>query len=71
MISHRTIFTFVNWCVETFSMTENDRVTSHAPIHFDLSTFDMYATIKAGGTVVLVPEKTVCVPRTNRKTVAR
>lgn len=57
MISHRTIFTFVNWCVETFTMTETDRVTSHAPIHFDLSTFDMYATIKAGGTVVLVPEK--------------
>jgi amino acid adenylation domain-containing protein len=57
MISHRTIFTFVNWCVETFNMTEHDRVTSHAPIHFDLSTFDMYATIKAGGTVVLVPEK--------------
>ncbi len=56
MISHRTIFTFVNWCVDTFSMTENDRVTSHAPLHFDLSTFDIYATIKAGGTVVLVPE---------------
>ncbi|MCA9930856.1 MAG: amino acid adenylation domain-containing protein [Anaerolineales bacterium] len=57
MIAHRTIFTFVNWCVETFNMTEADRVTSHAPIHFDLSTFDMYATIKAGGSVVLVPEK--------------
>ncbi len=57
MIAHRTILTFVNWCVDTFEMTEADRVTSHAPIHFDLSTFDMYATIKAGGTVVLVPEK--------------
>jgi amino acid adenylation domain-containing protein len=57
MISHRTIFTFINWCVDTFKMTTADRVTSHAPIHFDLSTFDIYATIKAGGTVVLVPEK--------------
>lgn len=57
MIAHKTIFTFVNWCVERFGMSEADRVTSHAPIHFDLSTFDMYATIKAGGTVVLVPEK--------------
>ncbi len=57
MISHRTIFTFINWCYETFKMTENDRVTSHAPLHFDLSTFDIYVTIKAGGTVVLVPEK--------------
>ena len=57
MISHRTIFTFVNWGCETFRMTENDRVTSHAPLHFDLSTFDIYVTIKAGGTVVLVPER--------------
>jgi amino acid adenylation domain-containing protein len=57
MISHRTILTFINWCCDTFQMRETDRVTSHAPLHFDLSTFDIYATIKAGGTVVLVPEK--------------
>jgi amino acid adenylation domain-containing protein len=57
MISHRTIFTFVNWCYDKFHITERDRATSHAPLHFDLSTFDIYVTIKAGGTVVLVPEK--------------
>ena len=57
MISYRTILTFINWCFETFGICENDRVTSHAPLHFDLSTFDLYVTIKAGGTVVLVPEK--------------
>lgn len=57
MISHRTIFTFIDWCHSTLNLTENDRITSHAPIHFDLSTFDIFATIKAGGTVVLVPEK--------------
>lgn len=57
MISHRTILTFVNWCCATFEMAATDRVTSHAPLHFDLSTFDIYATLKAGGTVVLVPER--------------
>lgn len=56
MISHQTIFTFINWCDETFHMTQDDRVTSHAPLHFDLSTFDIYVTMKAGGTVVLIPE---------------
>jgi amino acid adenylation domain-containing protein len=56
MISHRTILTFVNWACTAFHMTPADRVTSHAPLHFDLSTFDIYATLKAGGTVVLVPE---------------
>jgi amino acid adenylation domain-containing protein len=57
MIAHRTIFTFINWCADRLRMTADDRVTSHAPLHFDLSTFDLYVTIKAGGTVVLVPEK--------------
>jgi amino acid adenylation domain-containing protein len=57
MISHRTILTFVNWCYDTFRVGPDDRVTSHAPLHFDLSTFDLYVTIKAGGTVVLVPER--------------
>lgn len=57
MIAHRTIFTFVNWCYDTFRPTPQDRITSHAPLHFDLSTFDIYVTIKAGATLVLVPEK--------------
>jgi amino acid adenylation domain-containing protein len=56
MISHRTIFTFINWCSDTFKLSPDDRVTSHAPLHFDLSTFDIFVTIKAGGTVVIIPE---------------
>lgn len=56
MIAHRTIMTFVDWCRDTFRLGPEDRITSHAPLHFDLSTFDIYATIKGGGTVVLIPE---------------
>ena len=57
MISHRTIFTFINWCSDTFQLQPEDRATSHAPLHFDLSTFDIFVTMKAGATLVLVPEK--------------
>jgi amino acid adenylation domain-containing protein len=56
MISHRAVLTFVNWCCDTFRITRSDRVTSHAPLHFDLSSFDIYATVAVGGTLVLVPE---------------
>ena len=56
MISHRASLTFVDWACETFALGPTDRVTSHAPLHFDLSTFDVFATIQAGGTVVVVPE---------------
>ena len=62
MISHRTIFTFINWCSDTFKIGPTDRVTSHAPLHFDLSTFDIFVTLKAGATVVLVPEKASVFP---------
>lgn len=55
MISHRAALTFVDWACETFNVKPTDRVSNHAPFHFDLSTFDLFATIKAGGTVVLVP----------------
>lgn len=62
MISHRNIFTFVDWSYQTINMSQDDRVTSHAPLHFDLSTFDIYVTIKAGGTIVLVPESLAVYP---------
>ncbi|MFZ4657034.1 MAG: amino acid adenylation domain-containing protein [Caldilineaceae bacterium] len=54
MISHRAALTFVDWACDTVNIQPTDRVSNHAPFHFDLSTFDLFATIKAGGTVVLV-----------------
>lgn len=62
MISHRTIFTFLQWCQATFAITHEDRVTSQAPLHFDLSTFDIYATLQAGATIILVGEQLTALP---------
>lgn len=62
MISHRTILTFVEWCGDVFGLTPEDRVTSHAPLHFDLSTFDIYATLQAGAAIVLVGERLSSLP---------
>ena len=62
MIAHRTCLTFVHWAFETFRLHPEDRMTSMAPLHFDLSTFDLYATAKAAAAVVLVPEKLASLP---------
>lgn len=62
MISHRAAFTFVNWTHAEFALREQDVVWNHAPLHFDLSIFDVFTTIKAGGTVVPVPEKLSAFP---------
>lgn len=57
MISHRAALTFVNWAYDCFLVQPTDRLSNHAPLHFDLSIFDIFVGIKAGATVVLVPEE--------------
>ena len=54
-LSHRNALAFVEWAVATFDVSADDRLSSHAPLHFDLSIFDLYAAAMAGAAVVLVP----------------
>jgi amino acid adenylation domain-containing protein len=56
MISHLNALTFVNWAYEAFSVNSEDRLSNHAPLHFDLSIFDIFVAFKAGATLGLVPE---------------
>ncbi len=63
MISHRASLTFINWAYDTFAVQATDRVSSHAPFHFDLSIFDIFVTIKAGAILVLVPPSLSVFPR--------
>ena len=54
MLSHRNALGYVDWCSDVFHPTENDRFSSHAPFHFDLSILDLYVPLKHGATLVLV-----------------
>jgi amino acid adenylation domain-containing protein len=58
MLSHRNALTFVDWCSHTLGVSANDRFSNHAPLHFDLSVFDLYLAASVGATVVLVEEST-------------
>lgn len=55
-LTHRNALAFVGWAAEEFRLRPDDRVSSHAPLHFDLSTFDVFATARCGGCVCLIPE---------------
>jgi amino acid adenylation domain-containing protein len=55
MLTHRNCLAFVEWAGEEFGVAAADRLSSHAPLHFDLSTFDLYAAARAGAAVVLAP----------------
>ena len=56
MLTHRNGRVFVDWVRQHFRLTENDRLSSHAPFHFDLSILDIFGAASAGATLVLVPE---------------
>jgi amino acid adenylation domain-containing protein len=55
MLSHQNALSFVRWAVGCFGVGPEDRLSNHAPLHFDLSVFDLFAAAMAGATVVLVP----------------
>ncbi len=62
VISHLNALTFVNMAVDFFGIDGRDRVASHAPLHFDLSVFDIFGAIKAGAALVIVPERLSAFP---------
>jgi amino acid adenylation domain-containing protein len=64
MLSHQNALTFVEWCAATFHVSCEDRLSNHAPLHFDLSVFDVYNAIEAGATVYLVSEEIALFPTT-------
>jgi len=62
MISHRNSLAFVEWAADCVGLAPDDVVACHAPLHFDISTFSIFSTCKAGGTVLMIPEKASTFP---------
>jgi amino acid adenylation domain-containing protein len=54
-ISHRNALVFVRAC-ERFGFGPEDRFALHAPLHFDLSVFDLFCAAASHGAVVVIPE---------------
>jgi amino acid adenylation domain-containing protein len=62
MLSHANCLAFVTWAAEEVGILPEDRLSSHAPFHFDLSTFDLFAAARGAATVVLVPRQVSIFP---------
>lgn len=61
-LTHGNGLAFVEWAAQELDLSAHDRLSSHAPLHFDLSIFDLYAAAYAGAAVVLVPVKALVFP---------
>lgn len=62
MVSHGAALCFIEWAAWRFELGPGDVVAGHAPLHFDLSTFDLFSTALAGGHLVVLDEETVRFP---------
>ncbi len=67
MLTHRNCLAFVEWAAEEFAISSEDRLSSHAPLHFDLSTFDLFAAAAAGAAVAMVPAQASIFPSEIRR----
>jgi len=56
-LSHLNVRTFVDWAVATFALGHEDRLSSLAPLNFDLSIFDVFGALAAGASITIVPER--------------
>jgi len=65
--THRSGLSFANWAVETYQLVMDDRISNHAPLHFDLSTFDYFASSIVGATTCIIPEAVTKFPASMAK----
>jgi amino acid adenylation domain-containing protein len=62
MITHASVAHFIRWARSYFGTAPTDRISQHPPLHFDLSTFDIFGTLSAGAELHLVPPELNLLP---------
>jgi amino acid adenylation domain-containing protein len=68
--THRSALSFALWGHDTYKVSSQDRLSNHAPLHFDLSTFDLFSSAIAGATTVIIPEAITKFPASLSKLIA-
>lgn len=62
VITHSNVTQFIEWAIRYFGIRPSDRISGHPPLHFDLSTFDIYGTVAAGAEIHLIPPELSILP---------
>ena len=62
MVAVRNVLAFVNYMVERYGISENDRFSQMFDMTFDLSAFDMFVCWERGACVYCPPAKTLMSP---------
>ncbi len=70
MHTHHSGLSFANWAVREYGLRSDDRLSNHAPLHFDLSIFDYFAGVVAGASTVIIPEEHTKLPASYSQLIA-
>jgi L-proline---[L-prolyl-carrier protein] ligase len=54
-LSHQNLLAFIGWAIDEFELCDTDVIANHASFHFDLSTFDLFASAQVGAAVWPIP----------------
>ncbi len=62
LLSHENALAFVGWAAQTVGLGPDDVVLNVSPFHFDLSVFDIYASLMSGARLIIAPAEAVMFP---------
>lgn len=62
VVSHRSVLDFIDCFVPLFGIDQEDVLACQAPFDFDVSVKDIYAALKTGATLILLPKQLFSTP---------
>ena len=62
MHTHASATAWAETATAAFGLTGDDRLSNYAPLHFDLSTLDLFGSALLGATMVMIPEEYARLP---------
>lgn len=62
IINNHNVIDYTDWAVSVLPITEQTVMGSQSPFYFDISTQDIYATLKTGATLGIIPPKYFAFP---------
>ena len=56
IVCHRSVIDYADWVVKTFELDESTIFGNQTPFYFSMSVLDIYATIRSGATLHIIPK---------------
>ena len=63
VISHQAVVNLTEWYTEAFDITEKEIIGNQAPFYFDSSVKDIYAVLKTGAQMEIIPKMLFSFPK--------